>query len=335
MTGTHKLKPLVINKAWKPHAFTQKRVNINQLPVEYHANKKAWMTSDIFMTWLYKLDRMFGRQKRKIALVIDNCPSHPKVKLENIKLVFLPPNTTSRTQPMDQGIIQNFKCHYRAHYVKHGLLKAMERGQKPNWNVLDAIYGIQAAWNKVTPATITNCFRHCGFESPQVPTIEDEEDPEDDIPLAQLAEQLRKAGLPVTDEEMEAYSRVDDKLLTSCPMTVDDIAKEVIASNQEDEEEDEEEEVPSATPVSEPPTLAQVLDAAQVMKDALVTQPDDTSGMWEHLSALEKIFGEVFTKKQKQTTMLGYFTPRMPRESTTPPSLTDTEPSPASFDTRL
>ncbi len=130
MTGTHKLKPLVINKAWKPHAFTQKRVNINQLPVEYHANKKAWMTSGIFMTWLYKLDRMFGRQKRKIALVIDNCPSHPHVKLENIKLVFLPPNTTSKTQPMDQGIIQSFKCHYRTHYVNHGLLKAMERGSR-------------------------------------------------------------------------------------------------------------------------------------------------------------------------------------------------------------
>ena len=40
---------------------------------------------------------------RKIALIVDNCPAHPDVNdLRAIELVFLPPNTTSHTQPMDQ-----------------------------------------------------------------------------------------------------------------------------------------------------------------------------------------------------------------------------------------
>ena len=48
MSGTHKLKPLVINNSWKTHIFSQKRTNVRQLLVEFHSNKKAWMTSNVF-----------------------------------------------------------------------------------------------------------------------------------------------------------------------------------------------------------------------------------------------------------------------------------------------
>jgi hypothetical protein len=51
-----------------------------------------------------------GREKRKFLLFVDNATSHPKdLKLKNIKIVFLPPNTTSIRQPLDQDIIKNFK----------------------------------------------------------------------------------------------------------------------------------------------------------------------------------------------------------------------------------
>jgi len=63
------------------------------------------MNSFIFQVWLKILDRQMGKHKRKIILFIDNAPSHPATKFNNIKLSFLPPNTTSKTQPMDQGII--------------------------------------------------------------------------------------------------------------------------------------------------------------------------------------------------------------------------------------
>ena len=68
------------------------------------------------------------------------------------------------------------------------------------------------------------------------------------------------------------------------------------------------------------------------MKDVLVAQPDDASEMWEHLTALEKFFGNVYHKKQQQASILKFFT-----AAPTPPTLpssTETA-SAASFETRL
>ena len=48
-----------------------------QMPVvEYYYNKKAWMTSVIFLQFIEKLERKMHRQKRKIILLVDNAPSH-------------------------------------------------------------------------------------------------------------------------------------------------------------------------------------------------------------------------------------------------------------------
>ena len=83
------------------------------------------MDSAIF-SWVKKLDNKMVIQKRKIYLIMDNCKDHPDVKaLKAIKIAFLPPNITSGTQPMDQGILQNIKVQYRHLLVKCGLLPAV------------------------------------------------------------------------------------------------------------------------------------------------------------------------------------------------------------------
>ena len=38
-------------------------------------------------------------------------------ELSNIKLLFFPPNTISKLQPLDQGIIRTFKTYYRKQVV--------------------------------------------------------------------------------------------------------------------------------------------------------------------------------------------------------------------------
>ncbi|CAH0721898.1 unnamed protein product, partial [Brenthis ino] len=101
MTGSEKLKPLVIGKAKKPRCFS----GCKSLPLDYDANKKAWMTADIFKGWLIKVDKKMIKEKRKILLFINNCTAHHLIPpLKAVKVKFFPPNTTSKLQPLDQGM---------------------------------------------------------------------------------------------------------------------------------------------------------------------------------------------------------------------------------------
>ena len=70
--------------------------------------------------WLRKLNSDMKGQKRKIMLFIDYCTAHNNMPLlDHIKLVYLPANTTSKLQPLDQGVINNFKVYYRKEVVQH------------------------------------------------------------------------------------------------------------------------------------------------------------------------------------------------------------------------
>ena len=72
------------------------------------------MDSTFFEEWVRKLDVKFQKENQKIALIIDNCPAHPSIAdLSNVKLIFLPPNRTSVSEPMDQGVIKCLKAFYR------------------------------------------------------------------------------------------------------------------------------------------------------------------------------------------------------------------------------
>ncbi|KAG1049730.1 hypothetical protein G6F43_007954 [Rhizopus delemar] len=89
-------------------------------------------------TYAKKLNVAFGRQNRKIALLLDNVSVHKtRIPLNNIKLIFLLANTTSKLQALDAGIIDNFKAHFRAQQYDCAL----------------CLY-ITNAWLKVKPETI-------------------------------------------------------------------------------------------------------------------------------------------------------------------------------------
>lgn len=118
--GTHKLNPLVIGKYANPRCF--KNVQISNLPIMYRNNRKAWMLATLFQEWLQDFDHQMYRKHRdqRVLLLLDNCSSH-KVEgltLQCVDVHFLPPNTTSKIQPMDAGIIVAFKRHYRRFHIR-------------------------------------------------------------------------------------------------------------------------------------------------------------------------------------------------------------------------
>ncbi|KAM7304477.1 tigger transposable element-derived protein 6-like [Ixodes scapularis] len=99
--------------------------NLARLPCVYKHNTKASMTSSLFEVFLRYLDGRLGCKHRKGLLFLDNCSAHPKDTsfLRNLRVVFLPANTTSHLQPLDAGIIKNVKHLYRKCIVRRFLAR--------------------------------------------------------------------------------------------------------------------------------------------------------------------------------------------------------------------
>ncbi|XP_045167549.2 tigger transposable element-derived protein 4-like [Mercenaria mercenaria] len=302
MTGTDKLPLFVIGKSAKPRCFKNKQT----LPTKYSSNAKAWMTSEIFIAWLKDLDAALNKRRRNIALVVDNCPAHPNFKkLEHIELVFLPPNTTSKTQPMDQGVIQNLKVHYRKRVVI-SQVAAIENKEEFTINVLDALRFLQQSWECVTSTTISNCYRHAGFsterlETPQEAETLDDEDELDDIPLAKLVTMGYR-------DTLSDFIQFSEDLPTSEALTDDAIVSSVIESRQEvDADADEDDDDVSNTPTR---TVDDAMQALDVLRDFFVGQPNSE----EELSTLCRYSRKLLRckmdslGKQKQKSILQFAT---------------------------
>ena len=74
------------------------------------------MNTEIMKDVLARLIEKFKRRKRNILLLMDNAPCNPPSiadSFSNINIKFLPKNTTSKTQPLDAGIVANWRVKYK------------------------------------------------------------------------------------------------------------------------------------------------------------------------------------------------------------------------------
>jgi hypothetical protein len=198
--GSDKLPLLVIGKYENPRCF--KNVNRDSFGCKYRSNPKAWMTQVIFLEWLKGFDaRMAGRN---VLLIMDNCSAHiplmqlaSVVTLRNTTVFYLPPNTTSKIQPCDVGIIRSLKAYYRRRFNRLLIQRLQDKVADPEKiDVLEAMHIAVAAWSMdVKPETIRNCFRHCRIHTtdadvtpvPEEPLI----DPEVIKDLEEQVQELR------------------------------------------------------------------------------------------------------------------------------------------------
>ena len=95
---------------------------MQQLNVYWETTASAYMTSALSIEWFDKYFVPDAKKKCeelnldfKILLFLDNAPGHAKFLIGQypcVQVVFLPPNTTSILQPLDQEIIANIKLLY-------------------------------------------------------------------------------------------------------------------------------------------------------------------------------------------------------------------------------
>lgn len=299
MDGTEKLPILVLGKSKNPRCFH----NVKSLPCEYDSNKKSWMTITIFEAYLKRLDSKMRKAKRNIIIFVDNCAAHSKdAKYSNIKLRFLPPNSTSLLQPMDRGVIKVFKQHYKKRLVKR-LLRGLEStGELKKVNVLEAINFIVSAWESVTPSVIANCFQSAGFsdgESTEVYELDAEDEFSDKESKEEFVDDWMKLQKNMNfTTSFEEYVSVDDDVLPCDMLSVDDIC-EITDDNEEMNEPDEED--------VKVPSLSDAEKGLETFRRFIYSIEDVPQEVFKNLRQLENFNSEIAVKMRKQKIIQDFF----------------------------
>ena len=191
--GHDRLHLWVIGNAKTPRAL--KNQSLDTMGVVWRWNKKAWMTGAIMSEWLQQFYVHVGATRR-ILLTMDNCSAHiAAAELcpppANVNICWLPPNATSKYQPLDQGIINSFKAHYRRQWLEF-MVQAYSKDDEPmkTVNIKLAIRWSSRAWNhEISNVTVFNCF----VKSTLIPhDIIGEDDPQ--VPLNDLYNQAQGMG---------------------------------------------------------------------------------------------------------------------------------------------
>lgn len=308
-TGTEKRKLLVIGKSQNPRCFKNKI-----LPINYRANNKAWMTSEIFVSELRNWDEELKRANRKILLFVDNCPAHPEVKnLQQIKLAFLPPNTSSMLQPMDQGVIHSLKSHYRRILLTK-MIHAIDKGEIFTINLLDAINFVHLAWQRVSTETIAHCFNHAGFIRKG-----EEFESDDEIPLSEWLKKHNQDTVSMEDPlesqvkeifndfVFEEFVSVDVNTETTEFLTDDQIVASISSTNlevsdAEDAEDNFSEEEVNVHVPSILEMMQNITDTRNFLQSRKVPE-----NIWSSFTEVEAYINEIFISSKKKQTKITDF----------------------------
>lgn len=289
----NKEKLLVISKYKNPRCFR----NVSTLPVNYHSNSNAWMTTVIFNEWLIKWD---AKLNRKIVLLVDNCTAHSvNSSLKNIKVVFLPANTTSILQPCDQGIIRTLKAYYRRE-MRSRILENMEDTNKQQMlkvsandlakktSLLDALHLLAMSWNHVSENTIQNCFKHGGFSTEPV---------EEEILNIQ---QLKPSDM--TENEFEEWITIDQNVEVAAQLTDHDIC-EMVTTSESIRGEIEENECEEYPPMEKPPSNAQMRQALDVLRRGVQARSVEFEKHYNY----EDFINNLLRNNERQSTLKEFF----------------------------
>lgn len=306
MTGSDKQRLLVIGKSQNPRCF--KNLSINQLGVTYRWNKKAWMTGELFNEWLRKFDQAMRSADRRVLLLLDNCSAHQVTfQPTNVEIRFLPPNTTASLQPMDQGIIQNLKVHYRG-LVLRRYIAEVEASTNSSYNIslLDATRYLVRAWDMVTPTTIANCFRKAGFRADDTARDSAEVVAETEKTYDGLFERLHAFMRVPENINFSDFATADEEVVARAAFTEEEIVVAATTSDipdAETEAETPEIETEAALPIAR--NAAEAYRLLEQIRGFLEKKSDNFDR--EPLDRVDSMIGSVVDKGTVQSRIDSYF----------------------------
>ena len=305
MTGTHKLTPLVIGKSKTPRCLRPFILKNRRLPCIYRNNESAWMTCKIFTEYMKKINSKMIAMERKIIIILDNHVSHfvTSVKLTHVKLAYFPPNTTSVLQPLDAGVISDFKNKYRQELMNY----AIERHQidknfvleQNTITVLQAMQFTHKAWSRVEPSTIANCFRKAHFVKTVSETSEEPEVIFDDNQLEVLGQLMQQYAEEFSIEvsDTNSYLNLED----DCDLNHRHDSDEL----EEEGNDPTDDEIESIEPEPEPePTLGRLFDAIHVIKSFCLHRDIEIS---LSIDEVNQLLHQERVKVQKQSKITDFF----------------------------
>ena len=167
------------------------------------------MTREIFEDILLDFD---SKLTEPVVLLLDNFSAHniqSSVILKNVIPIYLPPNTTSKSQPFDAGIIATFKVKYKAKLLKFIGGRMLHR----NFSFKDItihliIPWIRQAFDEIGGATIERYFAKTLTEE----AFEPSQEPENSSNLLALQNLMSDyTGRYVTMEDVVQYAFTAEK----------------------------------------------------------------------------------------------------------------------------
>lgn len=186
---------VVIGRAENPWCF--RGLNKSHLPVRYYSQKKAWMSAEILDKVLTTINCKLSSTNCFILLFMDNAGCYPekfKNRYSNIKIVFFPPNTTSKLQPLDLGS-NTLPQYVLISAILHQKLFGQLISSLPSDGLL--MHG------SVSPETISKCFRKAGILNKKMEVVTrgtlDDFDPFDDLDTERQLQDLISRTMPTAE----------------------------------------------------------------------------------------------------------------------------------------
>ncbi|XP_070592821.1 tigger transposable element-derived protein 1-like [Erythrolamprus reginae] len=271
-SGDCKVKPLLVYHSENPRAFKTHKILKERLHVLWRSNARAWVTRQFFVDWVnlafgptVKEYLLANELPLQALLLLDNAPGHPPALQDDIleefqfvKVVFLPPNTTSILQPMDQQVIANFKKLYTKHLfrrcfdVTENTNLTLREFWKDHFNIVSCLNIIDLAWQEVSRRNLNSAWKKL-WSAAVAPrdSVETEDITETDTPLEEIVSLGKCMGLQVDEGDINELVEEHEEPLSTEDLKALHEMQQMEMTQEMSSSEEEMQELPKAIPTSE------------------------------------------------------------------------------------